>query len=1163
MTYFTLEEALAELTENPDKYSTPEYLLELSRKVDATNSYGQITLLYSGNATKSVNATELVQAITLSGQDVRIVDNTDAARFLASQEFVAAWALSFGLTKADLEDPDSGKGSSIGAMYDALFHPSDGPWADVSRRFVDATEGEVRTITGGARPDRVFGRTEIPHALDNEKITSIDGIPRGDLQARGVDDAFKAISAQSEFYIAEVRFAVDSRGEIVRIPVYDGNGKVVAELPRVDATDFFAATGIASNDPPVVFEHYRNGANYPLDHPPPKLESHREGAEILHEIKEHYVEQSKLMGPEHAALRAAALRTLDKLGWAGDLIALGLVASEANAAIEQGDNERAASLLSRWLGEFAGGLAAGAAAAQMVGSALAPLYLMGPAGAIAAGSLTLLAGVAGGVLGGAAAGEAVDAMLAAVKRYFGEASAAVSPLILDLDGDGVTTLALPTASVYFDLDHNGFAERTGWVAPTDGLLVLDRNHNGQIDSGAELFGNHTQLADGRKAANGFEALAAFDANRDGRITAEDAVFAQLRIWKDTNSNAVVDDGELLSLSHANVASIGLQYFSAWNLDAAGNVHRQQSSYRTTEGRYMSIDDVWFNTDPSKSLVLAHYETTPGIDALPDLPSVGNALSLHQAMAADKSGHLQALVERWISSPTQRHEVIHDIVQAWAGAASLDPHSRGKYIDARHLATIETVLGREFLQASGAPQVPGEDGSVALHRAYDRIVDFVTERLLTQVDFSGVLERLSTRVAPDLSLQWDVSQIRSFWQAEWVADTGPDHAEVRARMASFFRALEGGGEAASQVSAALAAPVAASADDFEEALQHHGREVFRGTEWRDRLYYQHWSAAVAVYGGTGNDSIEGSHFNDLLFGGDGDDGIYAPYGNNVIVGGKGNDRMLSRGEQDLFIVNAQEGRDTIGDGYSAAATGIDTLRFGVGIEANALTVRCFGDGLELSWGTDDAVLVEGLWFNPDVMERIEFADGRVLSARDLFALAELHGSAGPDRLAGLDQRENRLWGKAGNDELLGGSLNDLLIGGAGDDYLLGRAGSDLYRFGRGDGSDTIDESGRGAGEIDILEFGPGIQLSDLRFEQQGRHLKIKLADSRDEVTVADWFDRASGRLDQIRFKDVPGVVMLEDDVEGLLSNQAINVPLHMPLTMPDSALWASTMAVLAV
>ncbi len=1172
MTYLTLAEALAELEENPQKYSTTHALIELAKELDAKNSYGKVTLLYSGATIQGVSAASVVLAFQSSGQEVRIVDNTDAAKFLSSPAFENAWLRTFGLEKADLDYFAPSKKAAVDAMYKALYHPTDGPWADVSRRFVDATEGEVRTLTGGALQDRVFGKTEVPHALNNEKITSIDGIPRGDLQARGVDDAFKAISAQSEIYSAEIQFAVDSQGDLIRAPVHDGNGNIVANIPRIDASDFFAATGIPSNDPTVVFEDYRNGANYPPDHPPSKLESHREGAEILHEIKEHYLEQSKLMGPEHAALRAAALRTLDKLGWAGDLIGLGLVAAEANAAIDQGDNVRAASLLSRWLAEFAGGLAAGTAAAQMVGSALAPLYLLGPAGAIAAGSLTLLAGVAGGVLGGAAAGEATDAMLAAVKRAFGDATTTASPLVLDLDGDGVTTLALNPASVYFDLDHNGFAERTGWVAPTDGLLVLDRNRNGQIDSGAELFGNHTRLADGRKAENGFEALAAFDANGDGRITAADAVFTQLNIWKDANANAVVDEGELLSLSEANVASIGLQYFSPWTTDASGNVHRQKGFYRTTEGHERSIDDVWFNTDPSKSRALVHYETTPDIDALPDLPSVGNALSLHQAMAADKSGQLQALVQRWISSPAQRTELIHEIVQVWTGAASLDPHSRGEFIDARHVGTVEIVLGQAFMQASSVSAMPGRDASVSLERAYDRIVDFVTERLLTQVDFADVLGRLNVTVAPDLSLQWDVSHIKTFWQAEWAADTSPDHAAVRARMSSFFQSLERGGEAAAQVSMALensaipaiaAVPGAASPGDFQEALQHHGREVFRGTEWRDVLYYQHWDAAVAVYGGAGNDSITGSHFNDLLFGGDGDDAIYAPYGNNVLAGGKGNDRMLSRGEDDLFIVNAQEGRDTIGDGYSLAATGIDTLRFGVGIEADRLIVRCVGDGLELSWGTDDAVLVEGLWLNPDVMERIEFADGRVLSAQDLFALAELHGSDGADYLAGLNQRENRLWGGAGNDQLLGGSLNDLLIGGAGDDYLLGRAGSDLYRFGRGDGSDTLDESGRGADEIDVLEFGPGIQLSDLRFEKQGSHLKITLKDSRDEVTVVDWFDRSNGRLDQIRFTDVPGVVMLDQDIEGLLSTQGIEVPQYMSLTPPGSTNWAGSMAVLAV
>jgi hypothetical protein len=78
----------------------------------------------------------------------------------------------------------------------------------------------------------------------------------------------------------------------------------------------------------------------------------------------------------------------------------------------------------------------------------------------------------------------------------------VSPLIVDLNGDGVKTISLTDTGVYFDLDKDGFAQRTAWVSPQDGLLALDRNANGRIDDIGELFGLLAEVSglDGRSAA---------------------------------------------------------------------------------------------------------------------------------------------------------------------------------------------------------------------------------------------------------------------------------------------------------------------------------------------------------------------------------------------------------------------------------------------------------------------------------------------------------------------------------------------------------------------------------------------------------------------------------------------------------------------------------------
>lgn len=102
------------------------------------------------------------------------------------------------------------------------------------------------------------------------------------------------------------------------------------------------------------------------------------------------------------------------------------------------------------------------------------------------------------------------------------------PLTLDLDGDGLETTGIdPNNPILFDHDGDGTANATGWVKPDDGYLVFDRNENGVIDNGTELFGDSTPLLDENgevvgQAADGFDALAAEDTNNDGIVDVNDA-----------------------------------------------------------------------------------------------------------------------------------------------------------------------------------------------------------------------------------------------------------------------------------------------------------------------------------------------------------------------------------------------------------------------------------------------------------------------------------------------------------------------------------------------------------------------------------------------------------------------------------------------------------------
>ena len=124
------------------------------------------------------------------------------------------------------------------------------------------------------------------------------------------------------------------------------------------------------------------------------------------------------------------------------------------------------------------------------------------------------------------------------------------PLTLDLNNNGLETLPInATNPVYFDLTGEGVQSSVGWVAPSDGFLALDRNGDGLINDGTELFGDATPAYEAGtttpttgKTADGFEALAQEDTNADGVVNAQDANFANLRVWQDANQDGISQAG---------------------------------------------------------------------------------------------------------------------------------------------------------------------------------------------------------------------------------------------------------------------------------------------------------------------------------------------------------------------------------------------------------------------------------------------------------------------------------------------------------------------------------------------------------------------------------------------------------------------------------------------
>ena len=659
------------------------------------------------------------------------------------------------------------------------------------------------------------------------------------------------------------------------------------------------------------------------------------------------------------------------------------------------------------------------------------------------------------------------------------------PLVIDLGKSGFELTGIEDG-VHFDMDLNGFAEKTGWITGDDAFLALDLNGDGNINNSGELFGDRTLLSDGTYAKSGFEALAQYDYNLDGLIDAHDEIYNRLLIWQDKNKDGISTPDELMTLKEAGITSINLNYTEKISDKFNDSVLANISSVTFEDGTETTVGEFKFSSDRIDTKDNIEFKISDDILALPNVRSVGSVHSLHYAMAMDSTGKLTTLVKKFLKSKNldERVSLIDDILYNLCGVSELDPTSRGQYIDARQLNVIEKMIDRNFSGQFGAN--PNQLAGPILQKTYKNLASsYYSEMIYGEI--KNYLEFISIENLPDGKKHYDLSLFNSY---------------------VYFKLKSG---SASVVTLADLGRVLLIEDknmfiDFKSYIYSLNMQYAQtiekycggivGTNSNDSLSL---STEGVLVGGAGKDTLNGSSEDDMLLGGLGDDSLSGNGGNDILDGGEGNDYLGGGSGDDTYIFGKGYGIDTIYDN-----SGLNVIKFTDNVNPKDLSLKKNSYNLEISInGTEDKLIIKNYFYRDDYSNfKYVFADGTNWVKDDITAILKVvRGTDANDNL-GTVYESSELYGYGGNDTIDGSSGNDILDGGAGNDSLRGESGDDTYIFGKGYGIDTIyDNSG-----LNVIKFTDNVNPKDLSLKKNSYNLEISINGTEDKLIIQDYFYR---------------------------------------------------------
>lgn len=754
-----------------------------------------------------------------------------------------------------------------------------------------------------------------------------------------------------------------------------------------------------------------------------------------------------------------------------------------------------------------------------------------------------------------------------------------SPLVLDIDGDGVELTSLAsTNAVYWDIDLDGFAEASGWVGTDDGLLAVDLNADGIINNSAELFGDKTGYD------NGFVALAQYDSNNDGLITSADADWSNLIVWIDANNNGYSESTELHTLDSLMITELDLGY-SDVSYQIAGNDVLQESSF-TINGNAHDIVDAWFEYSNLNTVYDQYYELDDAAILLPTLRGYGNLTPLHAAISLDNddqdSNSLISLVSdladtnftNIFDDTTDLNDTIRDIMFRWAGVDGVGAGTRGGNVDAQELEFLEKFLGEPFRQTgSGGVANPkfhaGQDLTEAFHMAFNAIYARLVAQAAGGELFNGDFHYDIASDSFTGITGIDSTALSSLETEATALSTTAERTQFWENVMRMVENSVGTSNLPSGDQSALDSAITSS--DASLDLQ----DILGGLDYSSPsgTTYDGTAGDDSLTGGNGWDTLNGDSGNDTLHGGTGNDDVNGGAGTDALYGDGGNDYLVGGADSDTYYYDLGDGEDSIKDSSGSA----DKIVLGSGIDSGDITLARVGDGsgleIQIDTGTQTGSIYLEKQFSSttQIVETIQFYDTSTvdLSTVDYTYTGTSesetirgtwggYGASGADTLYGgagndiiydnapneSDTANDTLYGEAGNDTLNASGGNDTLYGGAGDDILEGGSGDDSLHGGTGNdtfigntgddslyytsGHATVTTSASGTGGTDTMYIDAAFAPGDAHYIQSGNDLIIQFDDD-NSITVINQYT-GTEKLQYVEYSDTTSVDLSAVSVE---------------------------------